>query len=150
MTAVDTQGNPVMTRHGFAREERKYNAQNQVTEDAWYDEKGRLVCVNGSAKIVASYDDKRNKVSEEYYGADNRLARNDHNYAVAQWTYNAAGEAIECRYYGPDGEPTVDEKGIASWRVVYDAAGRNAGRRYYDLNGNEIDAQEKVPAPAME
>ena len=150
MTAVDTQGNPVMTRHGFAREERKYNAQNQVTEDAWYDEKGRLVCVNGSAKIIASYDDKRNKVSEEYYGADNRLARNDHNYAVAQWTYNAAGEAIECRYYGPDGEPTVDEKGIASWRVVYDAAGRNAGRRYYDLNGNEIDAQEKVPAPAME
>ena len=33
---------------------------------------------------------------------------------------------------------------------MYDAAGRNAGSRYYDLNGNEIDAQEKVPAPAME
>lgn len=136
---VDCRGKPVMTKQGYAIEERKYDANGNLVETASFNGEGRLVCVNGVAKTVSVYDDNGNKTAEEFYGADNRLARNAFNYAAVKMTYDGAGQMIECRCYGPDGKPTQDSSGVASWKAILDAAGRIVGRRYYDLNGNEID-----------
>ena len=138
-TYLDCKGKPVVMAYGYAKEERKYNALDLEIERAWYNEHGKLVCVNGVAKTVSAYDDNGNKTAEEFYGADNRLTRNAFNYAAVKMTYDSAGQMIEFRCYGPDGKPTQDSSGVASWRAILDASGRVVGRRYYDLNGNELE-----------
>lgn len=136
---VDCHGKPVITKQGYASEERKYDAKGNLVETSWFDGDGKMVCVNGVARTISTYDERGNKTAEEFYDSHNRLTRNAFNYAVLKMTYDAAGQMIECCCYGPDGKPTQDTNGVASWKAILDASGQAVGRRYYDLNGNELD-----------
>ena len=145
-TFVDMEGRPVMTSQGYAIEESKFDAQNKEIDHAWFDAKGKLVCVDGVARIRCEYDDAGNMMVMKFFGADDRLTRNKENVSAMTWSYNQAGEAIECRYYGPDGEATQDKKGVASWKANLNASGRSVGRQYYDIDGNAL---ENIDAAAM-
>lgn len=140
-TYVDCRGSPVMTAKGYAREECKYDVQDHEIEHAWYDAHGRLVCVEGVAKIRRTYDDRGNMTSEAYFGDDDHSKRGADEYASVRYTVNEEGVPTECRYYGPDGRPTRHKGGYALWKSVLDESGQVVGRRYYDLAGKEIDGK---------
>ena len=59
-TFVDMEGRPVMTSQGYAIEESKFDAQNKEIDRAWFDAKGKLVCVDDVARIRCEYDDVGN------------------------------------------------------------------------------------------
>ncbi len=145
-TFVDREGNSVMTSQGYAIAESKFDAQNKEIDRAWFDAKGKLVCVDGVARVRCEYDDAGNIAVMKFFGADDRLTRNKENVSAMAWSYNQAGEAIECRYYGPDGEATQDKKGVASWKANLNASGRSVGRQYYDIDGNAL---ENIDVSAM-
>ena len=146
-TFVDREGCPVVTAQGYAMTESKFDAQNKEIDRAWFDAKGKLICVDGVARVRCEYDKGGNMTVMKFFGADDCLTRNKENVSAMAWDYNQFGEAIECRYYGPDGEATQDKNGVASWRTILNASGRSAGRQYYGIDGKVLDNVDAAAIP---
>ena len=137
-TFVDREGRPIVTSQGYAIAESRFDAQSKEIDRAWFDAKGKLVCVDGVARIKCEYDDAGNMTVMKFFGVDDRPTRNKENVSAMVWRYNQAGEAIECRYYGPDGEATQDKNGAAFWKAILNASGRSVGHQYYDIDGKVL------------
>lgn len=138
VTFIGCDGKPVMTKNGYAIEDRKYNGSDLEIERAFYDAEGKLVCVNGVAKVQREYDKDGNLTTMTFFGANNLLTRDANNVAVVRWTYDQAGQTTECHCYGPDFKPTRSREGFSWWKNEFDASGRIVGCKYFDENGNEV------------
>ena len=102
-------GQPDDNYNGVYKEERRYDASNQLVETRYYGTDGRLtLTVNeGVAVVKNEYDAKGNRVKSAYFGTDGQQpVRSKEGWASSTYEYDAFGNVVKQSFFGVDGKPT--------------------------------------------
>ena len=127
---------------GFARVTQHYNANNQLDEQAYYDDEGNLVIAPeyGYAVRQREFDSKGNCVRISFYDDQGQLIINEkEGFASATYKYDDAGNIEEARYYDAAGDLFFREDlGYAWVTQKFDHAGHLIKATYYGTGTTSI------------
>lgn len=170
MTSVvflDRNGMPLVGERRYTRMREVFDERDNLTEVAYFDSLDRPVLLDqtGYAKIVTSYDDRRNPIKEELFDEHGERTIGNGGYATVERTYDDRNRITEMRFSGTDNKPIlidgryavlqrhydgrdnlVEEdlfgpnyqpiaSGQASFRRKYDDRDRIVEEAYFDANG---------------
>ena len=113
-------GQPIITRYGYAAILREYNASGSLLWQATFDENGNLTA-GGSTSVVQvhAYDPAGHHIGEKHYSADGAPVTQAAGYASVLYTYNAAGDIATIAWFNAGDEP-VAVSGAAKVEREYD------------------------------
>lgn len=107
LTCFDGYGNPYICSEGFYRMEKIYNDNNLISTECYRDIKGNLIKhkSRGYAKATYTYDSRRNRVKETYFGADGSMTYyitceyNEHNFLSEACWYNSKDKLDDTKVF---------------------------------------------------
>lgn len=124
---LDGYGKPYTSSGGFHRLERTYNSNNLISSECYKNTAGRLVKhkINGYAKVTYTYDSKRNRTKEKYFGADGRLT-----YYIT-YSYNGQNSLTEACMFNSAGKLDDSRVGFSRIRISYTGDGVTPVKKTY-------------------
>ena len=78
---------------------------------------------NGVARIVNSYDDKGNLLSQKYFGKDGKPTAYDGFYHERRIAYNDFNNVISESYFDTEGKPTTEDGIVSVYDIEYNRQG---------------------------
>lgn len=134
ITWLDGYGNPYICSEGFHRLERKYNENNLIASECYKDTNDKLVKhkSNGYAKVTYTYDSKRNRIEEKYFGTTGSLT----NYVT--YSYNEQNSLIEACMFNAAGKLDDSKAGFSKLRISYADDGVTPTKKTYYRGGSVL------------
>lgn len=131
---------PATNANNHHRQTCKYNSRNLITEIAYYDTKGDLVCYDDDKYAIQmqKYDSKGNRSECIYLGKKKEPVVCNEGWHSSLFEYNAQGQVIRQLFFGLDGKPTNPKVMVPEGICKYDKWGNMIYLASCDGKGNLI------------
>lgn len=122
----------ILNKDSIAEVRLKYNANKQLVERTFYNEKRQLIDKNvGFCKEVNQYDEKGNLIAVSYFGNDEKLMDDKFGISVYKFVYNNQ-YLIEKSFLNYKKKPKLDSKGVFMYKYQYDDKGNLLEESYWN------------------
>ncbi len=137
---VDPSGAPMVARSGgYARAERRVDAHDNVLEERYFDESGRLVPTgDGGAIVRSTYDERDLLLTRSHFDAQDRPMADRHGVWSEHRKYDRLRDLVQVAYFGTDGKATASDEGYAVKDMSYDDNGDLVTVSYLDAGGAPV------------
>lgn len=152
---VDKRGNiledrPIGTDGALARNKLmrrfKYDAFNNQTEVAVFNDNGAVENSSDIHKYTYKYGSRNEIIEERRYGVDGKLKKSSHDkWAMLRFEYDEAGQVKVRRYFGADEKPCKCDEGWSSSTYEYDRYGNIIRQCFFGEDGKPSDIKDMVP-----
>lgn len=133
--ALDGQGQPMMSKYGYAAAVQKTDEDGRVLRMESQDETGELVIGKNNCAIVEyEYDTFGNCISYRYMDEEGMPCNDPDGVASRAYTYED-GKIVSEKFYNTEGEPTFSNQYYHEVRYEYDERGNCIRESYHDTNG---------------
>jgi YD repeat-containing protein len=156
--SFDAAGQPIIgTSTGSAGQALGYDEQGRITSVTFLGTDGKPAEAapdperpyrrrGKEVRIVYTYNERDQVLSESLFGLDDNPATDAFGVARYTCTYDDAGRPTELQRNGPDGKPLPSERGFTRRTWKYDEQGRLEETASYDADGDLI----LVPVPSSD
>ena len=136
----DADGNPCSNEQGYHARDLVYDDAGNITVQRFYDSDGAMVIssVLGYAEVHRVFNDLRQTVREEYYGADGLPFLLPAGQAATEREYDAVGNLTVQRFYDLDNAPVLIAPGYAELHRVFNDQKQIVREEYYGTDGLPI------------
>ena len=137
-TYLDTNGEPVMLKTGYATVKRSYDAHGRVLVDMYYDLDGEQVRhSSGYYGTLYIRNEAGKHIGTTYLDREGQPMAHDAGYVTVMYEHDDWDNVVQYSYYDDEGRPMGLARGQYGQRIEYERKERI--RTYYiDAEGNEL------------